>query len=58
MNLGQKQSWIITEAVSVGEFEGKSGSRQTGDTAKHDGKNEEIYTAVNPRQEDIKLNEF
>lgn len=56
--MGQKQSWIITEAVSVGEFEGKSGSRQTGDTAKHDGKNEEMYTAVNPRQEDIKLNEF
>lgn len=58
MNLGQKQSWIITEAVSVGEFKGKSGSGQAGDTAKHDGKNEEMYTAVNPRQEDIKLNEF
>lgn len=56
--MGQKQSGVITEAVSVGEFEGKSGIRQAGDTAKHDGKNEEMYTAVNPRQADIKLNEF
>lgn len=40
------------------ELEEKPGSRQAGDTAKHDGKHGEMYTAVSPRQEDIKLNEF